>query len=138
MVMCGACRARYAGVPPARSGGARSEVSAAVGEVASEAVGELASAGSVRGVGEGEDRVRRVVRELPRGEHSTARIARAAGLNHEKTVRRLRRLAELGEIRQVGKRWSTERDPSDLDQALERLQARTSNIRFVRDGSLVG
>ncbi len=78
------------------------------------------------------------MRELPKGEHTTASIAKAAGLNHEKTLRRLRQLAKSGEIRQVGKRWSTERPPTDLDEALRRLQTRTSNIRFVRDGSLVG
>ena len=43
-----------------------------------------------------------------------------------------------GEIREVGKRWSTDPPPTDLDQALDRLQARTSNIRIVRDRSLVG
>jgi len=81
--------------------------------------------------------VRKALRELPVGEHTTGSIAKAAGLNHEKTLRRLRQLAESGDIRQVGKRWSTERPPTDLDEALHRLQARTSNIRFVRDGSPV-
>jgi hypothetical protein len=79
-----------------------------------------------------------VLRELPKGEHSTGRIAKAAGLNHAKTVRRLRQLAAAGEVRAVGKRWSTEPPPSDIDEALDRLQARTSNIRIVRDRSLVG
>jgi hypothetical protein len=79
-----------------------------------------------------------VVRELPRGEHTTGRIAKAAGLNHAKTVRRLRELAAAGEIREVGKRWSTEPPASDIDEALDRLQARTSNIRIVRDRSPVG
>jgi hypothetical protein len=79
-----------------------------------------------------------VLRELPRGEYTTARIAKAAGLNHAKTLRRLRQLAERGEIREVGKRWSTEPPPSDIDEAFERLRARTSNIRIVRDRSPVG
>jgi hypothetical protein len=82
--------------------------------------------------------VRRVLRELPKGEHGTGRIAKAAGLNHAKTLQRLRQLAASGEIRQVGKRWSTERPPSEIDLALERLQARTNNIRIVRDRSPVG
>ena len=44
-----------------------------------------------------EDRLRKALRELPHGEHSVARIAKAAGLNHEKTVRRLETLhAEIG------------------------------------------
>jgi hypothetical protein len=82
--------------------------------------------------------VRKALRELPKGEHSTGRIAKAAGLNHAKTIRRLRQLAASGEVREVGKRWSTEPPPSDIDEALDRLQARTSNIRIVRDRSLVG
>jgi len=79
-----------------------------------------------------------VLRELPRGEHSTARIAKAAGLNHAKTLGRLRQLEASGEVRQVGKRWSTERPSTDLEGAFDRLQARTSNIRIVRDRSPVG
>jgi hypothetical protein len=76
-----------------------------------------------------------VLRELPRGEHSTGRIAKAAGLNHAKTLGRLRQLEASGEVRQVGKRWSTERPSTDLEGAFDRLQARTSNIRIVRDRS---
>jgi len=82
--------------------------------------------------------VRQALRELPRGEHSIARIAKAAGLNHTKTLRRLRQLEASGGIRAVGKRWSTEPPSSDLEGALERLQARTSNIRIVRDRSRIG
>jgi hypothetical protein len=78
------------------------------------------------------------LRELPHGEHSTGRIAKAAGLNHAKTLGRLRQLAASGEVRQVGKRWSTERPSSDLEGAFDRLQARTSNIRIVRDRSRIG
>ena len=87
---------------------------------------------------EHEDRVKKALRELARGEHSTGRIAKAAGLNHTKTLRRLRQLEASGEVREVGKRWSTEPPPTDLEGALDRLQARTSNIRIVRDRSSVG
>ncbi len=82
--------------------------------------------------------MRRVLRELPKGEYSTGSIAKAAGLNHAKTLRRLRQLAASGEIQEIGKRWSTERPATDIDEAFDRLQARTSNIRIVRDRSLVG
>ena len=82
--------------------------------------------------------MRSVLRELPQGEYTTGRVAKAAGLNQARTLRRLRQLAASGEIREIGKRWSTERPPSDIDEALDRLQARTSNIRIVRDRSLVG
>ncbi len=82
--------------------------------------------------------MKKALGELPRGEHSTGRIAKAAGLNQTKTLRRLRQLEASGDVRDVGKRWSTEPPPSDLDEALDRLQARTSNIRIVRDRSPVG
>jgi DNA-binding Lrp family transcriptional regulator len=82
--------------------------------------------------------VKKALRELPRGEHSTGRIAKAAGLNHAKTLRRLRQLEASGGVREVGKRWSTEPPSSDLEGALDRLQAHTSNIRIVRDRSPIG
>jgi hypothetical protein len=78
-----------------------------------------------------------VLRELPKGEYTTGKIAHAAKLSEAKTLRRLRQLAASGEIRPVGKRWSTEPPPTDLDEAFDRLQARTSNIRIVRDRSPV-
>ena len=131
VVMCAACRARYGDAPPARPGRERIEAPPA------QAAEPTATAPKPR-VPEREDRVKRALRELPKGEHSTARIAKAAGLNHAKTVRRLRELAASGEIREVGKRWSTEAPPSDIDEALDRLKARTSNIRIVRDRSPVG
>ncbi|HEY1565880.1 MAG TPA: hypothetical protein VGF68_02635, partial [Solirubrobacteraceae bacterium] len=61
-----------------------------------------------------EDRLRKALRELPHGEHSVARIAKAAGLNHEKTVRRLETLHAAGEVQQVGKRWSNEPPSTDI------------------------
>jgi hypothetical protein len=131
VVMCAACRARYGDAPPAANAGERADAPAANAE-------EPQSTTPERRVSDREDRVRRALRELPKGEHTTGRIAKAAGLNHAKTLRRLRQLAESGEIREVGKRWSTEPPPTDIDEALDRLQARTSNIRIVRDRSLVG
>ena len=79
-----------------------------------------------------EDRLRRRC-VAPHGEHSVARIAKAAGLNHEKTVRRLHTLHEAGEVQQVGKRWSNEPPSTDIEAAMDRLQARTTNLRIVRD-----
>jgi hypothetical protein len=86
---------------------------------------------------EHEDRVKKALRELPRGEHSTGRIAKVAGLNHAKALRRLRQLEASGGVREVGARWSAEPPSSDLEGAFDRLQARTSNIRIVRDRSRV-
>jgi hypothetical protein len=142
VVICPACRARYGDAPPV--GPARERTDAPVGPARERTDAPVARAAEPtsttpeRRPPEQEDRVRRVLRDLPKGEHSTGRIAKAAGLNHAKTLRRLRQLAAAGEVREVGKRWSTERAPTDVDEALERLKARTSNIRIVRDRSLVG
>jgi hypothetical protein len=131
VVMCAACRARYGDAPPARSAGEPTEAAA-------DRAADPTPAGPARRAPDREDRVRKALRELPNGEYTTGKIAKAAGLQQAKTLRRLRQLAASGEIREVGKRWSTEPPPTDLDQALDRLKARTSNIRIVRDRSLVG
>jgi hypothetical protein len=70
--------------------------------------------------------------KLP-GTFSTAMAARAAGLNKDKAQARLEDLERSGEVRRVGNRWSTESPPSDLTAAIDRLEARTSNLRIVRD-----
>ena len=80
-----------------------------------------------------EDRLKRALRELPRGEYSVGRIAKAAGLNHAKVLARLHELEAAGEVQQVGKHWSTERPSTDLEAAFDRLQARTGNLRIVRE-----
>lgn len=131
VVMCAACRARYGEAPPARP--AREPTQAPADRAA-----DPVPAAPARRAPEREDRVRRVLRELPGGEYSTGKIAKAAGLPQDKTLRRLRQMAASGEIREVGKRWSTEPPATDLDEAFDRLQARTSNIRIVRDRSPVG
>ena len=131
VVMCAACRARYGEAPPARP--AREPTQAPTDRAA-----DPVPAAPARRAPEREDRVRRVLRELPGGEYSTGKIAKAAGLPQDKTLRRLRQMAASGEIREVGKRWSTEPPATDLDEAFDRLQARTSNIRIVRDRSPVG
>jgi hypothetical protein len=126
LVMCAACRARYGSAPPVRE----RRVPAPAAEPALPA--------RDRRPREHEDRVKKALRELPRGEYSTGRIAKAAGLNQAKTLRRLRQLEASSGVREVGKCWSTEPSASDLEGALDRLQARTSNIRIVRDRSPIG
>lgn len=128
VVMCVACRARYGDAPPARESLGAAPAPASHPPTPSH----------VQRPRQHEDRLKKVLRELPRGEHSTGRIAKAAGLNHTKTLGRLRQLEAAGEVRQVGKRWSTERPSSDIEGAFDRLQTRTSNIRIVRDRSRVG
>jgi hypothetical protein len=130
VVMCPACRARYGDAPPARES---LEPAPAPPPVSQPEAPSPAQQPKPQG-----DRLKKVLRELPRGEHSTARIAKAAGLNHKKTLARLHQLEAAGEVRQVGKRWSTERPSSDIEGAFDRLQARTSNIRIVRDKLRVG
>lgn len=131
VVMCAACRARYGDAPPAPP-------ALPADGLTTETPADPTPAPPPPRAPEREDRVRKALRELPDGEYSTGRIAKAAGMQRDKTLRRLRELASSGEIREVGKRWSTEPAPSDLDEALDRLQARTSNIRIVRDRSPVG
>lgn len=85
----------------------------------------------------GPDRLRAALTGMP-PTFSTAMAARAAGLADDKTLARLQDLERRGEIQRVGKRWSTESPPSDLDAAIDRLEARTSNLRIVRDRERVG
>jgi hypothetical protein len=125
VIMCAACRARYADTPPLRQ----------AQEAATARVTEPKTSPENHRPKQHEDRLRKALRELPRGEHSTGRIAKAAGLNHNKTLGRLHQLAAAGEVQQVGKRWSTERPSTDIEGAFDRLQARTSNLRIVRDRS---
>jgi hypothetical protein len=64
--------------------------------------------------------------------------ARAAGLNHRRTLARLQELESRGEVRRVDDRWSTEPAPDDVASAMDRLQATTSNLRIVRERTRVG
>jgi len=135
VVMCGACRARFGDAAP----------TATVTEKATPAevpAGQPSSAPAKRRSKrqrptrpkESEDRLKRTLRTLPAGEHSTGQIAKAARLNEAKVRARLQRLEASGEVHRVGHRWSTEQPSTDLDAAFDRLQARTSNLRIVRDG----
>jgi hypothetical protein len=72
------------------------------------------------------------------GTFSTAMAARAAGLNNDKTLARLQDLERRGEIQRVGSRWSAEPPATDISEAIDRLVARTSNLRIVRDRAPVG
>ena len=120
--MCAACRARYGAAPP---------VAAAPKDVAAPVSQPKVAAPKERPAPR-EDRLRKALRELPREPHSVGQIAKAAGLNHEKTLRRLHALQAAGEVQQVGKRWSNEPPSTDVEAAFDRLQARTRNLRIVR------
>lgn len=124
VVMCAACRARYGASVPAP----------ATQPAAAEPVSQPEPAAPKPPQSPpGEDRLRRALRELPRGAHSVGQIAKAAGLNQDRTLRRLRALEAAGEVQQVGKRWTSEPPSTDVEAAFDRLQARTRNLRIIRD-----
>jgi len=64
--------------------------------------------------------------------------ARAAGTSDDKALARLLDLERAGEVRRIGKRWSTESPPTEVAAAMDRLEARTSNLRIVRGRTRVG
>jgi hypothetical protein len=133
LVMCPACHARYGETPPATA----ARPAPAAPPVAAE-VAPTPDEPTAKPKPPQEDRLKKALRSLPRGEHTTGQIAKAARLTHSKTLRRLHELEAAGEITQVGKRWSTERPSTDIEQAFDRLQSRTSNVRIVRDKARVG
>jgi hypothetical protein len=134
VVLCGSCRARFGEDPPV--GRKPEPVVEPAPAVAVSPAASDSGVGEGRSVG-GPDRLRVALGTLP-SSFSTAMAARAAGLNSEKTLARLRDLERQGDVRRVGKRWSTESPPSDIASAMDRLEARTSNLRIVRDRARVG
>jgi hypothetical protein len=127
IVMCAACTARYGEKPPVAEAKPAEEAKPVAAEPEQK---KPARRSRPR---QAEDRLKRALRELPPGEHSTGRIAKAAGLNHAKVLSRLHKLEEAGEVRQIGKHWSADRPSTDLEAAFDRLQARTGNLRIVRE-----
>jgi hypothetical protein len=123
VVLCAACNTRFGAAPPVP----------APQPAAPAPVPEPEAAAPKPAPAPGEDRLRRALREMPRGAHSVGQIAKAAGLNHDRTLQRLRALEAAGEVQQVGKRWSSEPPSTDVEAAFDRLQARTSNLRIIRD-----
>jgi hypothetical protein len=127
VVLCSSCRARFGDDPP-------------VGrkpEPAPEPLAPPKPRASERRTERRPDRLRAALREMP-GSFSTATAARAAGLNNERTLARLHDLERRGEVQRVGNRWSAESPRSDVASAMDRLEARTSNLRIVRDKTRVG
>ena len=128
VVMCAACKARYGEKPPTAVAEPQPDPTPAAAPEPEQK--KPARRSRPR---QSEDRLKRALRELPPGEHSTGRIAKAAGLNHAKVLSRLHALQEAGEVRQIGKHWSADRPSTDLEAAFDRLQARTGNLRIVRE-----
>ena len=132
VVLCAGCRARFGEDPPV----GRKPASAETVGVAAEPPAPRPAAND-RETTRRPDRLRAVLEELP-SLFSTAMASRAAGLSNEKVLARLQDLEGRGEVTRVGKRWSTEAPPSDLTAAMDRLEARTSNLRIVRERARVG
>jgi len=126
VVLCGSCRARFGDDPPVSRPQAPAPAPAAVQRPSSRKPRNDERRGDRR-----PDRLQAALRKLP-GSFSTAMAARAAGLNHDKTLARLTELERRGEVRRVGNRWSTEPAPDALASAMDRLEARTTNLRIVR------
>ena len=134
VVLCGGCRARFGDDPPVGRGPAPPvEPVAAMGEPLAPPNRHPGD----RGRDQHPDRLRAALGELT-GSFSTAMAARAAGINSHRALARLQELERRGEVRRVGKRWSTDSPPSDVAAAMDRLEARTSNVRIVRERARVG
>jgi hypothetical protein len=134
VVLCGGCRARFGDDPPVgRKPAPPSQPVSATAEPLAPAQQRPGG----RGTDPRPDRLRAALRKLP-GSFSTAMAARAAGLSSDMALARLQDLERRGEVQRVGKRWSTESPPSDVAAAMDRLQARTSNLRIVRERARVG
>jgi hypothetical protein len=142
VVLCASCRARFGDDPPVARKSERDLVAPAASKLFSPPRPDASAATAVAGKGEHRtdrrpDRLRAALGKLP-GSFSTAMAARAAGLNNDKTLARLQDLERRGEVQRGGNRWSTESPPSEIAAAMDRLEARTSNLRIVRDRARVG
>ncbi len=133
VVLCGSCRARFGDDPPVARGAAPEPAPVSAPAPAQAGPSPKSSNAERRG-DRRPDRLRVALRKLP-GTFSTSMAARAAGLNNEKTLARLDELERRGEVRRVGNRWSTEPPADALASAMDRLEARTTNLRIVRGGS---
>jgi hypothetical protein len=135
VVLCGSCHARFGDDPPV---GRKQAPAIEAAPPPAEAVAQPQPRpqprrdSGERGTDRQPDRLRAALDQLP-ASFSTAMAARAAGLNQDRVLARLQDLERRGEIRRVGKRWSTEAPPSELATAMDRLEARTSNLRIVRE-----
>ncbi len=131
VVLCAGCSARFGEDPPVGREPASAEAVCAVAEPPAPQ-----PHASDRETTQRPDRLRAALEGLP-SSFSTAMASRAAGLSSEKALARLQDLEGRGEVRRVGKRWSTEAPPSELAAAMDRLQATTSNLRIVREPASV-
>lgn len=133
VVLCGSCRARFGQDPPLGRRPTHTPEPAAASRPPSPAEPRAGGQGSDRRP----DRLRAALPKMP-ASFSTAVAARAAGLNQGTTIARLEELERRGEVHRVGNRWSTGQSPDAVALAMDRLEARTSNLRIVRERARVG
>jgi hypothetical protein len=129
VLLCGSCRARFGDDPPV---GRKPTPTPGPGLAAPEPTSPSKPRSGEGHPKPAEDRLRAALRTMP-GVFSTATAARAAGVNKKKALARLRALERRGEVHRVGNRWSTSPPPDALASAIDRLEARTSNLRIVRE-----
>jgi hypothetical protein len=135
IVLCRSCRVRFGNDPPV---GREPAPAPEPVPAPAERLAPPRKHPDKRGIDQCPDGHRlRAARNLPVS-FSTAMATRAAGLNRDKALARLQDLERRGEIRRVGKRWSTEAPPSGVAAAMDCLEARTNNIRIVRERARVG
>jgi hypothetical protein len=134
VVLCRSCKARFGDDPPV---GRKPQPTPEPTPAAAKPAAPPKPPAGERTTEPRPDRLRAALRKLP-SSFSTAMAARAAGLNSDKTLARLQELERRGEVQHIGNRWSTESPPSDIASAMDRLEARTSNLRIVRDRARVG
>ena len=127
VVLCGSCRARFGDDPPVGRGPASESAPRDSGPP--QPPERQADTGET---GPSRDRLRAALRDMP-GMFSTAMVARAASVNKHKALARLHDLERRGEVHRVGNRWSSGPSPDAIALAMDRLEARTSNLRIVRD-----
>jgi hypothetical protein len=132
VVLCRSCRARFGDDPPVPH-----KLESAPEPAPAAAPPTPEPPARERRTEQRPDRLRAALRKLP-GSFSTSMAARAAGLNNARTLARLHDLERRGEVRRVGKHWSTEPVPDDLASAMDRLQANTSNLRIVKERARAG
>jgi hypothetical protein len=134
VVLCASCRVRFGDNPPV---GSQPAAASDPAPAALKPVSPPSPRAGERRTERRPDRLRTALRMMP-GSFSTAMAARAAGLNNDKTLARLQDLERRGEVQRLGNRWSTEPPASDIASAMDRLEARTSNLRIVRDRERAG
>jgi hypothetical protein len=118
VVLCGSCRHRFGDDPPIGRPPSRDPVPAPTPSTVQQP-SPSAARDDARRSEQHPDRLRVAMGKMP-GLFSTGMVAREAGLNNAKALARLQELERSGEVRRVGKRWSTASRPQWIGLRHER------------------